>query len=128
MIGIAFHRRDRQLVPEGAAVLAVVAQYFAAGTAFGQRLANARSGKLVPVIALQETAILVKDLVAAVAGQALERRVDVDQNGVIAFLFGDHDAVVGRIDHRLQQLCVDHVLASRQRGHRGRRPFATAGC
>lgn len=96
------HRGDRQFIPEGAAILAVVAQHFAARAAFGQRLANAGAAKLVAVVGLQEAAILIKDFVTAIAGQAFEGGIHVDEDGVVAFLFGDHDPVIGCIDHGLQ--------------------------
>ncbi len=31
---------------------------------------------------------------------------------IIAFLFGDHDSVVGGFDNQLQQLGIDHVTTS----------------
>jgi hypothetical protein len=67
-----------------------------------------RKPRLVMVLALQEAAVLVEDVVDGIAGQAFERRVGVDQDAVAAFLFGDDDAVVGGLDHQLQKLCVDH--------------------
>ena len=63
---------------------------------------------LIAVISLQKTAVLIENFISAVAGQRLECRVDVDEDIIVAFLFGDHDAVVGRIDDELQQLGVDH--------------------
>jgi hypothetical protein len=64
-------------------------------------------GWLIAVAGLQEAAILVEDFFAGVTGQALECRVDVNQDVVLlAFLFGNHDAVVGGVDHHLQQLAL----------------------
>ena len=60
------------------------------------------------ILALKKTAVLIKDIVGAIAGQALEGRVDVDKDALIAFLLGDDDAIVGMFDHQLQEFCVDH--------------------
>ena len=65
------------------------------------------SAGLVAVSGLQKTAVLIEDFFAGVTGQAFEGRVDVNQDVVLlAFLFGDHDPVVGRVDHHLQQLAL----------------------
>ncbi|MNL52473.1 hypothetical protein D3C87_1756550 [compost metagenome] len=64
---------------------------------------------LIAVPGLKEAAILIEDFFAGITGQPLECRVYVNQDVVLlAFLFGNHDAVVGSVDHHLQQLCVDH--------------------
>jgi len=60
------------------------------------------------ILALEKTAVLIEDVLGAVASQSLEGRVDVDKDAVIAFLLGDDDALVGMLDHQLQEFCVDH--------------------
>ncbi|MCY1430993.1 hypothetical protein D9M71_469540 [compost metagenome] len=88
------HGCDGQLVPEQAAVFAVVAQHLAAGAAFADRFADGCDARLVVILALKKTAVLIEDIVGAIAGQALEGRVDVDKDALIAFLLGDDDAIV----------------------------------
>ncbi|MNG15192.1 hypothetical protein D3C84_990030 [compost metagenome] len=64
---------------------------------------------MVAVSGLKKTAILIKDFFAGVSGQAFECGVNVNQDLVLlAFLLGNHDAVVGGVDGQLEQLCVDH--------------------
>ncbi|MNE89199.1 hypothetical protein D3C80_1865870 [compost metagenome] len=65
------------------------------------------------IVGLQEPAILVENFVGTVAGQALEGRVGIDEDAVIAFLLGHDDAVIGGFDHQLQEFGVDHGLGSR---------------
>ena len=65
------------------------------------------------VLALQEAAILIENVIGCVAGQALEGGVDVDEDAVVSFLLGNDDAVVGRLDHQLQEFCVDHGASSK---------------
>ena len=88
------HRRQRESVPEQAAVLAVVAQHLAAGAAFADRLADGCDARLVVILALKKTAVLIEDVVGAIAGQALEGGVGVNQDAFSAFLLGDDDAIV----------------------------------
>ncbi|MNJ63925.1 hypothetical protein D3C77_598540 [compost metagenome] len=91
--------RDRQLIPEQAAILAIVAQHLATRAPFANCLADGCDTWLVVVLALEEAAILIEDVVRGVAGEALEGRVGVDQDAVVAFLLGDDDAIVGALDH-----------------------------
>ncbi len=60
------------------------------------------------IFALQKTAVLIQDFLGAIAGQALEGGVDVDKDAVVAFLLCDDDAIVGMLDHQLQEFRVDH--------------------
>ena len=107
LVSVVEYRGDRQFVPEQAAVLAVVAQGYPARLVRLDGVAQLLKGFLVAVVSLQKTVILVEDFIGAVAGQCLECRVDVNEDVVVAFLFGDHDAVVD-VDDELQQLGVDH--------------------
>ncbi|MNG37484.1 hypothetical protein D3C84_1248510 [compost metagenome] len=66
---------------------------------FANCLADGCDTWLVVVLALEEAAILIEDVVRGVAGEALEGRVGVDQDAVVAFLLGDDDAIVGALDH-----------------------------
>ncbi|MNN84531.1 hypothetical protein D3C81_2017030 [compost metagenome] len=91
--------RDRQLIPKQAAILTIVAQHLAAMAPLADRLADGRDSWLVVVLALEEAAILIEDVVRGVSGEALEGRVGVDQDAVVAFLLSDDDAIVGAIDH-----------------------------
>ena len=47
------------------------------------------------IVVLQEAAVAVEDLVGGIPGQAFEALVDVDQDGLVAFLLGDYDTVGG---------------------------------
>ena len=60
------------------------------------------------VLALEESAVLIKNVIGTIAGQALESGIGIDEDAVVAFLLGDDDAIVGVFDHQLQKLCVDH--------------------
>lgn len=60
------------------------------------------------IFALEKTAVLIENFLGAITGQAFEGRVDVDKDTVVAFLFGDDDAIVGVLDHQLQEFRVDH--------------------
>jgi len=63
---------------------------------------------LLLILALEEAAVLVEDIVPAVAGEAFKGGVDVDQDAVAAVLLGNDNAIVGVLDHQLQEFCVDH--------------------
>ena len=108
LVRFVVHGRDGQLIPEQAPVLAVVAQHLAAGAAFTDRLADGCHARLVMIFALKKTAVLIEDIVGAIAGQALEGGVGVNQDAFSAFLLGDDDAIVGMLDHQLQEFRGDH--------------------
>ena len=76
------------------------------------RFTDGAQTRLVAIVGLQEAAILIEDVFAGVAGEFFKGRVGIDQDVVIAFLFGNHDAVVGGVDHQLQQFGVDHEAFS----------------
>lgn len=84
LIGVVEHRGDRQFVPESAAVLAIVTNDLPAGETVPYRLTDYCQACLVTVITLQETAVLVQDVVNAVPRQALEGGVGVDQYVFVA--------------------------------------------
>ena len=60
------------------------------------------------IVALQKTAVLIQDVLGAIAGQALEGGVGVDKDAVVALLLCDDDAIVGMLDHQLHEFRVDH--------------------
>ena len=108
LIAFIEHRGDRQFVPEVRAILAIVAQPLADRLTAGDRFADQLQRVLIAIACLQKAAILVQDFVTAITGEGFESAVRVNQNGVITFPLGDHDAVLGCVDHALQQACVDH--------------------
>jgi hypothetical protein len=61
-----------------AAVLAVVAQQYAAGLPAAHGLAQLRTPFLVAIAALQAAQILAHQLIAAIAGEALEGGIGID--------------------------------------------------
>src|SRR5690606_17708061 len=80
LVSFIEYRRDGQLVPESGAVLAIIAHHFSTWAAVPDRLPDRVHAGLVSVVTLQEAAILVKNLVCAIARQALEGGIDVNQD------------------------------------------------
>ncbi len=68
--------------------------------------------ELVTITGLEEAAVLIKNVIAGVAGQTFERGIGVDQDVVLALLLGHHDSVVGGVDYQLQQFGIDHEAGS----------------
>ncbi|MNF72022.1 hypothetical protein D3C84_539850 [compost metagenome] len=83
------HGRHGDLVPEQAAVLAVVAQHQVALLAALQGVLQARQLGLVAVVVQQEAPVVAKGLFAHVAAHLLEGRVAVDQRLVGLARVGD---------------------------------------
>jgi hypothetical protein len=75
-------RRYIELIPEQAAVLAVVAHLDPDTFALGDGFAQPRYTLLLVVVTLQEAAVATYHLVAGVAGEPLEAFIDVD-DGVV---------------------------------------------
>lgn len=108
VIRLVAYRRDGEFVPERRAILAEVAQHFAAGLATAYCFADSRQPWLLPLSSLEEPAIAVENVIHGIAGQVLEGAICVDEDAVITLLLSHHDTVVGGFDHQLQQLGVDH--------------------
>ena len=89
-------RRDREGVPEGGAVLAVVQQLRPDGLAPAQGLAQQPDRLAVGARALQEPTVESDDLAGLVAGHLLEGRVDPDQRVVVTARVGDRERDLGR--------------------------------
>ncbi len=137
--GQVTHWRYMQLVPEQRAVFAVVAQCGLAFALLAQRRPYVVQIRLGQIVAHQKPPFQANHLFGAVAGDALERRIDIDDGVVVFIAAGDHDSVAARRQGLFVQvagLCVvgtaqfavadvflDHdqvrVLAVRiaQRGH-----------
>ncbi|MCY1285441.1 hypothetical protein D9M70_343770 [compost metagenome] len=86
------HGRHGDLVPEQAAVLAVVAQHQVALLAALQGVLQARQLRLVAVVVQQEAPVVAEDLLARIAAHLLEGRVAVDQRLVGLARVGDGHA------------------------------------
>src|SRR3990167_4304293 len=96
-------RRDVQIVPEWCAVLVVVAQHNMRIILPGQVIANDLERYLVALTRLQETAVTAQDFVCGVTGDALERRIDVDDRLIVRARIDDHHAVVARLQAAFEQ-------------------------
>ncbi|MCY1489076.1 hypothetical protein D9M68_227890 [compost metagenome] len=96
------HRGDVEVVPEGRAVLAEVAQHHVDFALLRQRVADFGDARLFPVRTLEEAAVAAHGLGGAVAGDALEGRVDVDHRQVVGGGVADHRAVVAGLDAALE--------------------------
>ncbi len=92
------HWRDQQLVPEQAAVLAVIAQQHTPFALLADGLAQFLNPGLVSILVLQEIAVAPQRLLRGIAGNALERRVGVDQRIARHFSVGDEDGVDAGFD------------------------------
>jgi len=92
------HRGNQQLIPEGRAVLAVVADGGDALAPLGDGLANGVEPRLVGVVAVQEAAVAADHLVGGVAGDVGEGRVGVDDGHVLGLGIDDDDALAGGLD------------------------------
>ena len=93
------------------AIFAVIAQPLTDRLATGHGIADHLQRDLVPITGLQKPAILVQNLVTAVPRECFKGFVRVNQDGVVPFKLGYHNAVLGRVNHALQQTCVDHQAA-----------------
>ncbi len=98
------HRRQEQVVPELAAVLALVAEDDVAVGLVAQGLAQHLQLRLLARRALQEAAVPAHRLLGRITGHAFEGRIDVDDRQVRRDGVGDHHAVDARLDRTLQQL------------------------
>ena len=99
------HRREEDLVPEGRAVAAVVAQRDPALLAVAQRGGHLGDRLRIGLRPLEQRQRLADDLLGAVARQLLEGLVDVGDRPVAVLPgVGDHDAVVGRRERALVQV------------------------
>src|SRR5690606_430176 len=97
------YRRDVEIIPEQAAVLAEVAQHGAYVALLGQSLADLLDLQTVSFISLEEAAVAAHGLCAGVAGDAFEGRVDVDDRVVRLARIGNHHTVVARLQAALEQ-------------------------
>ena len=93
LAGIVGHRGHEHVVPEGAAVLAIIEQRDSNIAGFADPLTDQRKGSRIGVRPPQETTVSPEHLVAAIAGHALERLVDVDEWKIGEARVRDHNAV-----------------------------------
>ena len=92
------HRGDRQLVPEGGSVLAVVQQLDGTRLAGPDRLAEAGDGRGVGVLALQKSAVAAEELLGHIPRHPLEPGADVHDGVVRLAGVGDRQPL-GRRPH-----------------------------
>ena len=91
------------LVPELTAVLAVIAQQHATGLALCDGGAQLIATLLVTIPGLQLAQIMAYQLLGAITGHALKRRVGVDHRLLIRRCFADDDALRGRVEYPAQK-------------------------
>lgn len=110
------HGRHGDLVPEQAAVLAVVAQHQLALLATLQRILQARQLGLIAVVMEQEAPVIAQDLVPRIAAHPLEGRVAVDQRLVgLARVDDGHPKRAGLQRQVAQGQFLLHLVAAGQR-------------
>ncbi|MNC25568.1 hypothetical protein D3C75_736590 [compost metagenome] len=97
------HRSDVQVVPEGAAILAEVAQHHMGLALFGQTATDFGDARLVGLAALEEAAVAAEYFFLAKAGDALEGLVGVDDRLIRNACIDDQHAVVAGFQAALQQ-------------------------
>jgi hypothetical protein len=97
------HRGEPQFVPEGSAVLPVIAQENLAIAPFSEGGAHHQQGRLVPVVALQEAAVAAEHVLGGVASHELEAAVDVDEGLIGSRGIADGDAVAAGGNRPVQQ-------------------------
>ena len=73
---------ETETVPEGRSVLSIVSQRGIYRLAVREGRTDASDFRLVAIVPLEVAAVLAKDLVPLVSGQAFECAVDVDQRGI----------------------------------------------
>ena len=101
-VGI-MHRRDRELVVEGDAVLAVIDHLAPEGPAVMQIRPHARHHGGIGCCPLQETAVPPDGLADGIARDPLESGIDVDDGIVGSAGIGDGDGLRDRIQRGLPQ-------------------------
>jgi hypothetical protein len=103
LVRVAPDRREREVVPERRAVLAVVEQLDDEGRIRRERLADAGDGAWIGALALQEPAVPPADVGGRVAREPLEAGVDEEDRAVRLPRVGDDDALARRVDRALLQ-------------------------